>query len=188
MNKSNASLLYSTLAIAAILGFFFSPFVSIASAQSPMDLMSMMNSNSDDNETENGMISMRDMMMTMEDGGDNMSMSMMPFKMGVMVTPMMCTSPNELLGTLSGMLGGSENATENRNGDDNATGQMAMEMMQQKMMTAGGGGLNNGMENMSEAHLQEMMNMAICFPMMGGEMMNGMQGMNGMDKMMSMGQ
>ena len=36
-----------------------------------------------------------------------------------------------------------------------------MDMMQQQMMMAGGG-LNDGMEDMSEAHLQQMMNMAIC--------------------------
>jgi hypothetical protein len=108
---------------------------------------------------------------------------MTPFNMGVMVTPMMCTSPNELLGAFSGMLGGGSNATENGNGD-NATEQMAVNMVQQQMMMAGGG-LDGGMENMSEAHMQQMMNMAICFPMMGGEMMKGMEGMEGM---MSMGQ
>ena len=118
-------------------------------------------------------------------GDDNGNMSMMPFNMGVMVMPMMCTSPNELLGAFSGMLGGGNNATENGNGD-NATDQMAMNMQQQMMMA--GGGLDGGMGNMSEAHLQQMMNMAICFPMMGGEMMKGMEGMEGMEGMMSTGQ
>lgn len=121
---------------------------------------------------------MGDMMM----GDDNGNISMTPFNMGVMA-PMMCTSPNELLGAFSGMLGGGSNATENGKGD-NVTEQMAMNMVQQQMMMAGGGS-DGGMENVSDAHMQQMMNMAICFPMMGGEMMKGMEGMEGM---MSMGQ
>jgi len=170
--------MYTALIATALVGSFFSPIASIANGQSLSDLMSMMNGN-DDNETEDGMM-MGDMMM----GDDNGNISMTPFNMGVMVTPMMCTSPNELLGAFSGMLGGGgSNATENGNGD-NATEQMAMNMVQQQMMMAGGG-LDGGMENMSEAHMQQMMNMAICFPMMGGEMMKGMEGMEGM---MSMGQ
>jgi hypothetical protein len=180
MNKLSTSLLYTALIATALVGSFFSPYVSVANGQSLSDLMSMMNGNGD-NETEDGM-TMGDMMM----GDDNGSKSMMPFNMGVMVMPMMCTSPNELLGAFSGMLGGGSNATENGNGD-NATEQMAMNMMQQQMMMAGGG-LDGGMGNMSEAHLQQMMNMAICFPMMGGEMMKGMEGMEGMEGMMSMGQ
>jgi hypothetical protein len=181
MNKLSTSLLYTTLIATALVGSFFSPFVSVANGQSLSDLMSMMNGNGDNNETEGGM-TMGDMMM----GNDNGNMSMMPFNMGVMVMPMMCTSPNELLGSFSGMLGGGSNTTENGNGD-NSTEQMAMEMLQQQMMMTGGG-LDGGMENMSEAHLQQMMNMAICFPMMGGEMMKGMEGMEGMEGMMSMGQ
>jgi len=170
--------MYTALIATALVGSFFSPIASIANGQSLSDLMSMMNGNGD-NETEDGMM-MGDMMM----GDDNGNISMTPFNMGVMVTPMMCTSPNELLGAFSGMLGGGgSNATENGNGD-NATEQMAMNMVQQQMMMAGGG-LDGGMENMSEAHMQQMMNMAICFPMMGGEMMKGMEGMEGM---MSMGQ
>ena len=172
MNKLSTSFLYIALIATALVGSFFSPFVSVANGQSLSDLMSMMDGNGD-NETEDGMMM----------GDDNGNMSMTPFNMGVMVTPMMCTSPNELLGAFSGMLGGGSNATENGNGD-NATEQMAMNMVQQQMMMAGGG-LDGGMENMSEAHLQQMMNMAICFPMMGGEMMEGMEGMEGM---MSMGQ
>lgn len=176
MNKLSTSLLYTALIATALVGSFFSPFVSVANGQSLSDLMSMMNGNGD-NETAGRMMM----------GDDSGNMSMMPFNMGVMVTPMMCTSPNELLGAFSGMLGGGSNTTENGNGDNNATEQMAMNMMQQQMMMAGGGS-DGGMENMSEAHLQQMMNMAICFPMMGGEMMKGMERMEGMEGMMSMGQ
>jgi hypothetical protein len=175
MNKLSTSFMYTALIATALVGFFFSPITSVANGQSLSDLMSMMNGNGD-NETEDGMMM----------GDDNGNMSMTPFNMGVMVTPMMCTSPNELLGAFSGMLGGGSNATENGNGD-NATEQMAMNMVQQQMMMAGGGS-DGGMENVSEAHMQQMMNMAICFPMMGGEMMKGMEGMEGMEGMMSMGQ
>ena len=180
MNKLSTSFVYTALIATALVGSFFSPIASVANGQSLSDLMSMMNGNGD-YETEGGMM-MGDIMM----GDDNGNMSMTPFNMGVMVTPMMCTSPNELLGAFSGMLGGGSNATENGNGD-NATEQMAVNMVQQQMMMAGGG-LDGGMENMSEAHMQQMMNMAICFPMMGGEMMKGMEGMEGMEGMMSMGQ
>jgi hypothetical protein len=180
MNKLSTSFMYTALIATALVGSFFPPFVSVANGQSLSDLMSMMNGNGD-NETEDGMM-MGDMTM----GDDNGNISMTPFNMGVMVTPMMCTSPNELLGAFSGMLGGGSNATENGNGD-NATEQMAMNMVQQQMMMAGGGS-DGGMENVSEAHMQQMMNMAICFPMMGGEMMKGMEGMEGMEGMMSMGQ
>jgi hypothetical protein len=182
MNKLSTSFMYTALIVTALVGSFFSPIVSVAYGQSLSDLMSMMNGNGV-NETEDGMM-MGDMMMgDMMMGDDNGNMSMTPFNMGVMVTPMMCTSPNELLGAFSGMLGGGSNAAGNGNGD-NATEQMAVNMVQQQMMMAGGG-LDGGMENMSEAHMQQMMNMAICFPMMGGEMMKGMEGMEGM---MSMGQ
>ena len=181
MTKLSTSYMYTALIATALVGSFFSPIASVANGQSLSDLMSMMNGN-DDNETEDGMM-MGDMMM----GDDNGNISMTPFNMGVMVTPMMCTSPNELLGAFSGMLGGGgSNATENGNGD-NATEQMAMNMVQQQMMMAGGGS-DGGMENVSDAHMQQMMNMAICFPMMGGEMMKGMEGMEGMEGMMSMGQ
>jgi hypothetical protein len=180
MNKLSTGFMYTALIATALVGSFFSPIASVANGQSLSDLMSMMNGNGD-NETEDGMM-MGDMMM----GDNNGNISMTPFNMGVMVTPMMCTSPNELLGAFSGMLGGGSNATENGNGD-NATEQMAMNMVQQQMMMAGGGS-DDGMENVSEAHMQQMMNMAICFPMMGGEMMEGMEGMEGLEGMMSMGQ
>ncbi len=50
-----------------------------ADAQSPMDMMDMM----------------------MSDTGDNMSL---PFNMDVLAMPMMCTTPNQLLGSLTGMM------------------------------------------------------------------------------------
>jgi hypothetical protein len=130
-----------------------------AVAQSPMDMMNMMMGGSD----------MTDGTMMM--GGSNMSM---PFNMGVMVMPTMCTTPNQLLGSMAGMMG------DEMNGDDgNATQQMMMGMMGQQMMS--GGGMENvtefgGMENMTESVMQQAMNLQICFPMMDEEMMQQMMG------------
>ena len=123
---------------------------------------------------------MMDMMMgggNMTDGtimGNNMSM---PFNMGVLAMPMMCTTPNQLLGSLSGMFGG---MTAEEGEDGNATQQMMMEMMEQQMMSAGG----LGMENMTESDLQKAMDLVICIPVMGEEMMQSMMG-NGTKSMMN---
>lgn len=117
-----------------------------------------------------------DMMMG---GGDNMSL---PFNMGVLIMPTMCTTPNQLLGSVSGMFG------EGMTGDDNATKQMMMGLMQQQMMSMGGmenmTGLG-GMENMTEVALQQAMNLAICIPIMNEEMMESMMG-NGQNSTSSM--
>jgi hypothetical protein len=131
-------------------------------AQSPMDMMDMMmgGGNMTDGST----------MMT----GDNMSL---PFNMGVLAMPMMCTTPNQLLGSLSGMFGG---MTAEEGEDGNATQQMMMEMMEQQMMSAGG----LGMENMTESDLQKAMDLVICIPVMGEEMMQSMMG-NGTKSMMN---
>jgi hypothetical protein len=131
-------------------------------AQSPMDMMDMVmgGGNMTDGST----------MMT----GDNMSL---PFNMGVLAMPMMCTTPNQLLGSLSGMFGG---MTAEEGEDGNATQQMMMEMMEQQMMSAGG----LGMENMTESDLQKAMDLVICIPVMGEEMMQSMMG-NGTKSMMN---
>jgi hypothetical protein len=115
---------------------------------------------------------MTDGSMMMGDTGDNMSL---PFNMGVLAMPMMCTTPNQLLGSLTGMMGGG------MTGDDgNATQQMMMGLMQQQMMSGAG-----GMENMTEAELQHVMNMVICLPAMNEEMMQSMMG-NGQNSTSSM--
>lgn len=131
-------------------------------AQSPMDMMDVMmgGGNMTDGST----------MMT----GDNMSL---PFNMGVLAMPMMCTTPNQLLGSLSGMFG---EMTAEEGEDGNATQQMMMEMMEQQMMSAGG----LGMENMTESDLQKAMDLVICIPVMGEEMMQSMMG-NGTNSMMN---
>ncbi|MGI8831870.1 MAG: hypothetical protein ACR2IS_04455 [Nitrososphaeraceae archaeon] len=131
-----------------------------AVAQSPMDMMDMMMGGG--NMTGGTMM------------GDNMSL---PFNMGVLAMPMMCTTPNQLLGSLSGMFGG---MTGDRGDDANATQQMMMEMMEQQMMSAGG----LGMENMTENDLQKAMDLVICIPVMGEEMIQSMMG-NGNNSMMN---
>ena len=74
---------------------------------------------------------------TMMMGNGNMSM---PFNMGVVVMPTMCATPNQLLGSLTGMFG------DSGGNEGDATQQMMMEMMGQQMMSGGG----MGMQNMSE--------------------------------------
>jgi hypothetical protein len=134
-----------------------------AVAQSSMDMMNMMmgGSNMTDGTT----------MM----GGNNMSM---PFNMGVLVMPTMCTTPGQLLGSMTGMMEGG-----------NATNQTMMGMMQQQMMSEAG----LGMENMTEGETQQVTNMAmnmamnltICLPVMDEKMMEGMVG-SGQHNMSSM--
>lgn len=140
-----------------------------AIAQSHMDMMSMMTG--DGNMTDGGMM--------MGGSGANMSL---PFNMGVLAMPLMCTTPNQLLGSMTG-------------DDDNATRQMMMGLMQQQMMSmenmTGFGGMENmtgfgGLENMSEAALQQAMNLVICIPMMNEEMMQSMMG-NGQNSMLMNG-
>lgn len=127
-----------------------------AIAQSPMEMMEMM--------MGEGNMTNGSMMM------DNNNMSM-PFNMGVLVMPTMCTTPNQLLGSLTGMFG-----SEGMNGaDGNATQQM-MKMMGQQMNMSGG---VMGMQDMPESEMQQAMNFQICFPMMGEEMMQHMQDMMG---------
>ena len=158
-------------------GVFFTLAFSIASitwitiggpraavAQSPMDMMNMMMGGGG-NMTDSSMMGL---------GDGNMSM---PFNMGVLVMPTMCTTPGQLLGSLTGMMGGGGMAGDG----GNATQQMMMGLMQQQMMSEGG----FGMGNTTEADMQHIMNMAICIPVMDEETMEGMMG-NGQNNMSSM--
>jgi hypothetical protein len=125
-----------------------------AIAQSPMEMMG-------DGNMTNGSMMM-----------DNNNMSM-PFNMGVMVMPTMCATPNQLLGSLTGMFG-----SEGMNGaDGNATQQMMMKMMGQQMNMSGG--VMGMQDDMSESEMQQAMNIQICFPMMGEKTMQHMQDMMG---------
>ena len=138
-----------------------------AVAQSPMDMMNMMM----------GGGNMTDGTMMMGGNGGNMSM---PFNMGVLAMPLMCTTPNQLLGSMTGMFGGGMTGD-----DDNATQQMMMGLMQQQMMSMENMTELGGMENMTEAALQQAMNLVICIPMMNEEMMESMMG-NGHNSTSSM--
>lgn len=162
-----AVFLISSLAIASIMWTVIGESEK-AVAQSPMDMMNMM--------TGGGNMTDGTMMMG---GGNNMSL---PFNMGVLIMPTMCTTPNQLLGSVSGMFG--EGMTGD---DDNATKQMMMGLMQEQMMSMGMENMTEvgGMENMTEVALQQAMNLAICIPMMNEEMMESMMG-NGQNSTSSM--
>lgn len=183
MNKPYAGLLYSALAVTAIVGSFFSPFVSVAIGQTTEnELMDLITRYGGSNETDDeNMMMMGEGMM----GSESANMSSMPFNMGVFIMPMMCTSPNELLGSIFGMFGSADGDSANDGmGGDNATQNMMMDMMRQQMMMSGGGmdGMNGMMgmgDNMTEAEMEHIMSMNICFPKMGEKMADGMMGMMG---------
>ncbi|HET6640873.1 MAG TPA: hypothetical protein VFG77_04645 [Nitrososphaeraceae archaeon] len=177
MNRS--SLLYSTLVVTILAGFFFSPFVPVATGQTTENnLMDLITKFGGGNETDDeSMMMMGENMM----GGANMSG--MPFNMGVFVMPMTCTSPNELLGSMFGMSGSAGgDSSISESGSDNSTQSMMMDMMGQQMMSSGDmNGMNGmmGMSNMTDAEMEHIMSMNICFPMMGEKMTDGMMGMMG---------
>ena len=126
MNKPDVGLLYSALAVSAIVGSIFYPFVSIANGQSPTI---------NDNQTN-----------------INQNMSEPQLHIGVVTMPLACTSLDEVLGSVEGATsdGGNEsqgtimdrmqlmmsasglNAT-----DDNMTGAVMQETQQLKNMTEG---------------------------------------------------
>ncbi len=177
MNRPNASLLYLALVATGIVGSFSIPFMSVANGQPTQNnLMDLITEFGGSSETD-------DENMTIM-GNEGTNMSSMPFNMGVFVMPMTCTSPNELLGLMSGMFGSANDANGMRG--DNATQSMMMNMMRQQMMMPGKGmnGMGDGMMgmmggNMTEAEMDHIMNMQICFPMMGEKDMDGMMGMMG---------
>jgi hypothetical protein len=149
MNRSDTSVLCSALAFTVTVGSLFLPtFVSVANGQSPTNIMSkMMMGGNGDNETGDGMMQMM--------GGN---MSHMPFKMGVLAMPLMCTTPGDIIS-------GQFEADADTEG--NETQDMTMnEMIQQMMMSGNGSNGMNGNMTMNEM-IQQMM--------MSG---NGSNGMN----------
>jgi hypothetical protein len=175
------NLLYSALIVTVLAGFFFSPFVSVASGQTTENnLMDLITGFGGSNETDDeNMMMMGDNMF----GSEGANMSGMPFNMGVFVMPMTCTSPGELLGSMFGMFGTADGDSANSgSGGDNATQSTMMGMMGQQMISSGGmNGMNEmmGMGNMTDAEMEHIMSMNICFPMMGEKMTDGMMGMMG---------
>jgi hypothetical protein len=170
-----AVIFISSLAIASIMWTVIGESEK-AVAQSPMDMM-MGGGNMTEGTMMMGGGNMTEGTMMMG-GGNNMSL---PFNMGVLIMPTMCTTPNQLLGSVSGMFG------EGMTGDDNATKQMMMGLMQQQLMSMGMENMTElgEMENMTEVGLEQAMNLAICIPMMNEEMMKSMMG-NGQNSMSSM--
>ena len=173
------SLLYSTLVVTVLAGFFFSPFVSVASGQTTENnLMDLIAKFGGSNETDD-----ESMMMMGESMMGSSNMSGMPFNMGVFVMPMTCTSPNELLGSMFGMFGSSGGDSSNSESkNDNSTQTMLLDKIGQQMMSSGDmNGMNGmmGMSNMTDAEMEHIMSMNICFPMMGEKMTDGMMGMMG---------
>lgn len=116
MNKSIARLLYSALAVSAIVGSSFSPFISVANGQSPV-----VNSNETD---------------------AVYNMSKPQLHIGMVTMPVACTSLDEALGSVTGMIGSSSNESQ-----ETIMGRM------QNMISASG--LNATDNNMTEAVVQE---------------------------------
>ena len=116
MNKSIARLSYSAVAVSAIVGSSFSPFISAANGQSPV-----VNSN----ET---------------DAVHNMSKTQL--HIGMVTMPVACTSLDEALGAVTGMIGSSSNESQ-----ETIMGRM------RSMISSSG--LNATDNNMTEAVVQE---------------------------------
>jgi hypothetical protein len=166
MNRSNTNVLCSALAFTAIVGSFFLPtLVSVADGQSPMNMMSkiMMGGNGD-NETDDEMMQIM--------GGN---MSRMPFKMGVMAMPLMCTTPGDIIsGQFEADADTEGNETQDKsmnemiqqmmmsgNGSNGMNSNMTMNEMIQQMMMSGNGsnGMNSNMTGDDSQEQQNAMNM-----------------------------
>jgi hypothetical protein len=127
MNKPNASLYYSVLAATAIVGSFFSPYLSVANGQSPPPPPSSPPSTGMMNGNGIGM-------------GQNMSIPQS--NLGIVTMPVTCTSLGEILRSVTGMTGGGDNESQKN----------IMDMMQ-KMMS--GGGIGNNMTGPDMQDLQQ---------------------------------
>jgi hypothetical protein len=134
--------IHVALFVIGLMGSIFGGFVSVVAAQSPMEMM-------------------QGMMMAGGDADGNMTEMkaniLKQFNRGTLEIemPIMCTTPAQVLESLSGMFG---NATDT---GDNATKQMMMmEMMQ--------------VQNMTEQELKEEMNSLMCVPMTDENMTQSM--------------
>jgi hypothetical protein len=123
--------IHIALFVIGLMGSIFGGFVSVAATQSPMEMMQ-------------GMMMVGDADGNMTEMKANISKL---FNRGTLEIemPIMCTTPAQVLESLSGMFG---NATDI---DGNATKQMMMDMMEQ--------------QNMTEQEMKEEMNSPVCMPM-----------------------
>jgi hypothetical protein len=158
MIDSYRNILYVALFVVGLMGSIFTGFVSIAAAQSPMEKMMqsmMMGGDADLNLTE-----MKANILKQFNRGT------LEIKM-----PIMCTTPAQILESLSGMFGNSTdtdgNATdtmgilESLSGMfGNSTEQMMMKMMEQ--------------QNITQQELKEEMNSLVCMPMTDENMTQSM--------------
>jgi hypothetical protein len=151
MIDSYRNTIHVALFVVGLMGCIFGGFVSVAAAQSSMEMIQSMMIGSD-----------ADLNMT----GMKANISKL-FNRGTLEIemPILCTTPAQVLESLSGMF---DNATdiggilESLSGmfdnatdiDGNATKQMMMEMMQE--------------QNMTEQELKEELNSLICMPMTDG--------------------
>lgn len=134
MIDSYRNILYVALFVVGLMGSIFTGFVSIAAAQSPMEKMMqsmMMGGDADLNLTE-----MKANILKQFNRGT------LEIKM-----PIMCTTPAQILESLSGMFG-------------NSTEQMMMKMMEQ--------------QNITQQELKEEMNSLVCMPMTDENMTQSM--------------
>jgi hypothetical protein len=158
MIDSYRNISYVALFVVGLMGSIFTGFVSIAAAQSPMEKMMqsmMMGGDADLNLTE-----MKANILKQFNRGT------LEIKM-----PIMCTTPAQILESLSGMFGNSTdtdgNATdtmgilESLSGMfGNSTEQMMMKMMEQ--------------QNITQQELKEEMNSLVCMPMTDENMTQSM--------------
>jgi hypothetical protein len=134
MIDSYRNILYVALFVVGLMGSIFTGFVSIAAAQSPMEKMMqsmMMGGDADLNLTE-----MKANILKQFNRGT------LEIKM-----PIMCTTPAQILESLSGMFG-------------NSTEQMMMKRMEQ--------------QNITQQELKEEMNSLVCMPMTDENMTQSM--------------
>ena len=148
MNEQHTNLMYSILIAGALIGSFFSPFISVANGQSPTDLMSLINGN-DSNMSQN--------------------MSMPRLNMGIVTMPVVCTSLGEVLGSITGMTGVGSNESQENIMD--MVQKMMPGGMTDNMTNADMQEMHQAMNMTKDMDLQHIMNMQFCSLMMDDKMM-----------------
>ena len=153
MSKQYTNLTYVILIAGALIGALFSPFVSVANGQSPMDLMSMMNGN------ETGM---------------SQNMSIPRLNMGIVTMPVACTTLGDLLGSITGMTGAGSNQSQ-ENVMDMMQKMMPGGMSSSNMSDADMQEMHQAMNMTEGVDMQHIMNMQFCSLVTDEKMMEEMQ-------------